>query len=156
MKSCKCRHEIVMPGSAVEYLIWDMSVERRSAIKRNIMSLLMLCVLLIMGCSTSEQAGTSDALQVKVGDTFVIELDSNRTTGYSWTLAETDPTIIEQVSNVYKPRETADRRVGSGGTEVWTFKAIAPGKITLTFQYARPWENGVPPVKDETRTIIIR
>ena len=109
-----------------------------------------------MGCTMSEQADTSDALQVKVGDTFVIELDSNPTTGYSWNLAKTDLKIVEQVSREYKPRETTERLVGSGGREIWTFKATAKGKTTLTFQYARPWEKGVSPIKEEIDTIIIK
>jgi formylglycine-generating enzyme required for sulfatase activity len=31
--------------------------------------------------------------------------------------------------------------VGGGGTETWTFRAIAPGSATLTFEYKRPWED---------------
>ena len=111
-----------------------------------------------MGCGSRQTnpSEEADASQIKVGDTFVIELDSNPTTGYSWSLAKAEPNIVEKVSSVYQPRRTAERLVGSGGTEIWTFKAIAKGQTTLTFEYRRPWEKGTPPAKEETYTVIIK
>jgi inhibitor of cysteine peptidase len=37
--------------------------------------------------------------------------------------------------------------VGSGGTETWRLAAQRPGAQTLTLEYRRPWEHGVPPAR---------
>jgi inhibitor of cysteine peptidase len=121
----------------------------------------LLCCLLFMGCknelsNSSNISESSGSLKLKVGDTFVIKLESNPTTGYSWSLAESDSKVVKQVSSVYEPEKTAPNIVGSGGTEVWTFKAFAKGETKLTFNYARPWEKGIPPIKEEIYTIIVK
>jgi inhibitor of cysteine peptidase len=40
-------------------------------------------------------------------------------------------------------------RMGQGGTEVWHFQALKPGKTALNFIYVRPWEKNIPPVKKQ-------
>ncbi len=118
----------------------------------------LLCGLLFTGCN-SKQSGSenisedSNNRRVKIGETFVIRLESNPTTGYSWSLAGFDANVVEKVSNVYEPKKTAANIVGSGGNEIWTFKAIAKGETKLTFQYVRPWEKDVPPIQEETYQI---
>lgn len=128
--------------------------------KTKILTSLFLCALLFTGCgnkqSNSNYPADSGVLSKKVGDTIVIRLESNPTTGYSWSLAEIPSDIIQKVSNIYEPLKTSGNIVGSGGTEIWTFKAISKGNTTLTFQYARPWEKDVPPIKTETYQITVK
>ena len=93
----------------------------------------LLCGLLLAGCNSKQSNSNDDsvnsgALRIKVGDTFIIALESNPTTGYSWSLAESDPNIVKKVSNVYEPQNVSPGIVGSGGTEIWTFKAIGEGE----------------------------
>jgi inhibitor of cysteine peptidase len=127
--------------------------------KHIFLSMLILCASLFMGCS-SKQAGSNNAdnsskLNLKAGDSFIIRLESNPTTGYSWSLAEPLSEILQKVSNVYEPYKTDRNVVGSGGTEVWTFKAVSKGNVTLIFQYARAWEKDVPPIKKEIYQITV-
>ena len=84
---------------------------------------------------------------VAVGQHFAVVLNSDRTTGFSWALSEdfTRQTAVELVSHQYVPSPVG--RVGAGGKECWIFRAVHPGTVTITLNYARPWEHGVPPAE---------
>jgi inhibitor of cysteine peptidase len=125
-----------------------------------IVTTLILCVFLSIGCAnkpaSSNDSVDSNIITAKSGDIFNITLESNPTTGYSWSIEEPFPEILQKVSNEYKPYNTSGNIVGSGGTEIWTFKGIAKGNTTLTFQYSRPWEKDVPPIKKELYNISVK
>lgn len=126
--------------------------------KNALLTSVILLTGMLTGChaeqpQSTKAADNSGAIETKVGETFIIKLESNPTTGYLWRLAEPAPKIVEKVSNVYKATDTQGKIVGSGGIEEWTFKAIAKGKVTITFEYVRPWEKDVAPVKKEAYEI---
>jgi inhibitor of cysteine peptidase len=85
---------------------------------------------------------------VGVGDELVVTLDSNpNSTGFSWALVSISNTsVVMNVSNEYipNPTPTGEQIVGSGGKEVWTFKALAAGTSKIEMMYARPWESVEP------------
>ena len=102
-----------------------------------------------------EADSPEQVMEVRVGKNFVITLGSNPTTGYQWQLASPlEEAILKLVSSKYVPDKP--QRIGSGGKEAWTFKAIGKGKVTLVFHYVRPWEKGVPPVKQATFAVTVR
>jgi len=81
------------------------------------------------------------AIDVKSGSYFLIELASNPTTGYSWSLKGfSRPGVVEALGSGYAPPTSG--RMGAGGTYVGQFKAIRPGTTRLTLAYARPFEPG--------------
>ncbi len=85
-------------------------------------------------------------IQIKAGREFSIKLQSNPTTGYKWRLTRPpDGKVLLLVRSEYERPENA-ALAGSGGIEIWTFRALSPGKTSVTFQYIRPWEK-VPPSK---------
>jgi inhibitor of cysteine peptidase len=87
-----------------------------------------------------------NTIRVKVNKEFSIILDTNPTTGYQWQLANPlDEKILKLTSSDYKAPKT--KRVGAGGKEVWTFKALAAGQTTISFKYVRPWEKDKEPEK---------
>jgi inhibitor of cysteine peptidase len=129
--------------------------------KKNILSSLTLLAAIVIGCHNQEAASVkvadnSGTIETKIGEPFIIKLESNVTTGYSWRLAELEPGIVEKIGNVYKPTKTQDRIVGSGGIEEWTFKAVAKGKVTITLEYVRPWEKDVAPVHKAVYQVIVK
>lgn len=71
----------------------------------------------------------SQAIMVNTGDTFLIIVESNPSTGYHWEIVG-DLKGIEFVSREFTQSEHV--MPGSGGVEVWTFKAIAPGDASFT------------------------
>jgi inhibitor of cysteine peptidase len=84
---------------------------------------------------------------VQKGDRLLVELPANPTTGYSWNLQLQGDNILSQGKSQYKPSDKSGNLVGSGGTEIWKFRAQHPGSTRLDFSYARPWEKGVLPVR---------
>ncbi|HLI26098.1 MAG TPA: protease inhibitor I42 family protein [Chloroflexota bacterium] len=89
-----------------------------------------------------------------VGVPFSLTLDSNRTTGYQWLLAEPlDSTILQLDSHVYTRPGTS--LPGAGGTETWTFTPLCAGATTVTFVYRRPWEPPSPSDRRETYDITV-
>ena len=121
----------------------------------------MLLAIILTGCHNQQATSVIPAdntgnIAAKVGDTFVIKLESNATTGYSWRLAELKTGTVEKVSNVYEPAKTQGRLVGSGGIEVWTFKAVSKGNVTITLEYVRPWEKDIPPIKTAKYSVSVK
>lgn len=90
------------------------------------------------------------AITVTAGSSFEVSLEANATTGYQWQLAgKLNDKLVKFLGREYKLPLQGVLRVGQGGIEVWHFKALKAGKTTLTFNYLRPWEKGVKPVKTE-------
>ena len=69
----------------------------------------------------------SKPIVVNVGDTFMIVVEANPSTGYHWEMiGPLDDIHLELVSREYTPSEPVIP--GSGGVEVWTLKAVASGE----------------------------
>jgi inhibitor of cysteine peptidase len=120
-----------------------------------LISLLALS-LLVSGASAAQNQNTAThpiikTELVKVNKEFRVILKSNPTTGYSWT-PKFDPKYIQLVNSKYVPYKTSNNVVGSGGVQIFTFKAIKKGFSRITFEYQRSWET-VPPIKVETYNI---
>ncbi len=83
------------------------------------------------------------AIEVPSGDSIVVRLWSNRTTGYSWSelAAIGDPSVLQQADHKYVAPE-AKGLVGAAGTEVWTFRTMKAGVSQLSMKYGQPWEGG--------------
>ena len=97
------------------------------------------------GASKPTVYEAGDPISVKNGGTFVIALEANPTTGYSWEAEPNDN--VEFVSS--KQVKGGSNAIGAPGTQQLTFKAVKTGSSTLTLNYLRPFESGVPPVQTE-------
>jgi len=106
--------------------------------------------LALSGCKAKNDAPTQMAelevsdparqLTADAGKEFKIILDSNPTTGYHWEIVgELDESVAQFISKNYK----ADglQVVGSGGKDVWVFKAVAAGEATITLGNYPPGES---------------
>ena len=95
---------------------------------------------------TEEDSGGS--VTVNVGDSLIVALDSNPTTGFEWALVNiSDTSVIQKVHDEYiAPEPTSSPLVGQPGEELWTFQPLKAGSATIEMMYARPWES-VPPAQ---------
>jgi predicted secreted protein len=102
----------------------------------------------------------NDGSQVELeqGQILVVTLESNPTTGYSWEVVETQESILEQMGDAeFKPSQTGEPPlVGAGGWEIFRFKAISAGQMTLQLVYRRPWEEGVEPIKTFSIQVVVK
>ena len=100
--------------------------------------LLLAVAFLSVGCQTLNQGADSEGglnltdpsqpIEVQAGESFEIVIASNPSTGYHWEIVG-DLTSVEFVSLDYKADEPV--LAGSGGVDVWTFKALSAGKTQI-------------------------
>jgi inhibitor of cysteine peptidase len=100
-------------------------------------------LLLLSGCTLGSSVSTlrltaSDAnktFQIQPGTQVVITLDANPTTGYDWDIDQTNSAILDFQGKVFQA--TVNGPPGSGGTDTFTFKALAAGTVNLRLKYWR-------------------
>ncbi len=90
----------------------------------------------------SPEPGGTTTVEAGVGDTVVLDLEANATTGYEWTFTAGDTFIIEK--SEYVPDENPEQLAGRGGTQVVTLRVTEAGESRLTGTYARSWETPSP------------
>ncbi len=77
------------------------------------------------------------------GDYLLVSLDSNPSTGFQWEVTEINTSILQQIGeSAYVASEQTDPpSIGTGGIEIFRFKAIESGISTLKLLYKQPWED---------------
>ena len=110
---------------------------------KHLILVVMVAILLVTGCAGGVKTYTDSTQTINTGTNqeFIIALDSNPTTGYSWQVSF-DTTALELIEQTYELGEYAKEGiVGAGGTELFRFKALKSGDFQITFDYQRPWED---------------
>ncbi len=98
----------------------------------------------------------SKQLEAAVGNEFKIIIDSNPSTGYHWELVnELDKSSVEFVAKDYRG-SGEDTMPGSGGVDVWMFKAVAAGETHITLGYYSPSNDPVEPQQTVTFTVTVK
>ena len=108
----------------------------------------IVMMVILLGCVgaafSGEKGGaqyseTARDIRVKVGEVFTIRLESNETTGYSWRGNEGfDRSCFELTGSPYQPAQP--QRPGSGGEQLYHFKALKAGTTEIRLTYKRSWE----------------
>jgi inhibitor of cysteine peptidase len=92
-------------------------------------------------------------ITINVGEEFFIALQSNPSTGYSWTQQTGDGNVLAYEGNVRQnPNPTIP---GAPGQQIFIYHANRSGTSTITFQYSRPFEPNNAPGKMVTFTITV-
>jgi inhibitor of cysteine peptidase len=92
-------------------------------------------------------------IRVTVKMEFSIILESNPTTGYSWTFSNPlDTKVIDLTGDEFISPDNL--RKGAPGKQLWTFRVVGEGETAISLEYIRPWEKGKPPVRAQTFTVI--
>jgi len=104
-----------------------------------------------------DEGDDSSQVELEQGQILVVTLESNPTTGYRWEVVETQESILEQMGEAeFKPSQTGEPPlVGAGGWEIFRFKGISAGQMTLKLGYHRPWEEGVEPIKTFSIQVVV-
>ena len=85
-------------------------------------------------------------ITVQAGKTFDIVLPANSSTGYHWNLVEDlEANLVQLVGQDYLAQQPV--LAGSGGVDVWMFRAVNPGDTKITLGYYPPSNEAAP---DET------
>jgi inhibitor of cysteine peptidase len=118
-------------------------------------------MVLVLGCvgtatwgeeGSAPYSDTTREIRIKVGEIFTIRLEANETTGYSWRENEDfDHSSIELTGSAYQANQP--QRPGSGGEQLYHFKALKPGITRIRLTYKRSW--GATP-SDKTVVFTVR
>ena len=76
------------------------------------------------------------AIKAAPGETFVIALAGNPTTGFVWE-PEFDARQLKLLSREFQPPSEA---IGAGGEERFHFQALGSGETEVLFKLRRAWE----------------
>ena len=81
------------------------------------------------------------------GETLLIRVAGNPTTGYSWQIAGiSDPTILSPQGDIeYEPTKLG--LLGAPGTFLIRISGLREGQATLELAYRRPWEKDQPALR---------
>lgn len=93
-----------------------------------------------------------NTVHVQAGDLLEILLEGNPATGYSWNVDQLDPAMLKQGQSDFI---AASGGLGSAGTVVLHFEAVAVGTTVLTLHYKRPFEKGMLPLKVFKLSIVV-
>jgi predicted secreted protein len=94
---------------------------------------------------------------LRQGDTLVVMLAANRSTGYGWQIANDPGDVLASLGPAaYVVDSAAAAAQGAAGMEVFRFTARRLGQQSLRFDYRRPWEQGAPAVQTVDYTIRVR
>jgi predicted secreted protein len=98
-----------------------------------------------------EMSGTR--VEATVGDTIIVSLKANPSTGYAWKF--TAGNTFEIVSSTYVSDPTTGPVTGAGGKQVLTLKVTKAGSSELTGNYGAPWMVPAPgAIPDFSMTVL--
>ncbi len=110
-----------------------------------LITLVMALVLLgglASGCGfgqPKEYSDPSQGIEIGVGKQFIIVLEANPTTGYTWE-TDFDKSLLKLVRSEFKPAKSEPGMVGVGGEQRFIFEGLKEGRTEATLTYKRPWE----------------
>jgi inhibitor of cysteine peptidase len=117
-------------------------------------------IAMIVACASVKplhltSADSNRTIDLTVGQDLYLELESNRTTGYRWWLADSTEAIVIPIG---KPSYQAPATTGLGasGTETWWFRAAKLGSQTLLFEYRRSWEESEKPARTLRYDVVVK
>lgn len=87
-------------------------------------------------------------VSARVGDTFLLRLPENPSTGYRWTVTVTPGLCV--TSDRHSP--SILHRIGAPGTHEWQIRVMQPGDQIISGVYSRPW---APDEPGKTFTLMI-
>ena len=122
--------------------------------------LVLVCILLalslgLLACASKQvsleiscdefiedQHFTWEVQGISAGDSVVVTLCSNPTTGFQWTESAriSNETALKQTDHGFVPPN--GDVPGAAGKEIWTFKALKKGTTEISMEYSQPWEGG--------------
>jgi inhibitor of cysteine peptidase len=90
------------------------------------------------------------------GDTLVVALDTQPSTGYRWQVLDPrSPAIVQIGTSDYLPAQVAEGTVGAPGDAVFRFEGRDAGQASLELGYSRPFEKGVAPARTVHYDVIV-
>ena len=92
---------------------------------------------------------------LNVGETVILSLEENASTGFTWHLKLSEEGIVE-ISSKTVTTQAPPGVVGAPSKVSWFIKAVKPGKVALTLKKYRGWEGENSAIESLTYTIQVK
>ena len=103
-----------------------------------------------------DESGEGAPIVLARGQTLVVVLQANLTTGYRWEAVQGfGPTLVALGTPDYSARATPPV-IGAPGDMTFRFRGDASGSTALEFAYRRPFEPNVAPAKTLRYNVTVR
>jgi len=134
-------------------------VERVLCVSVTMSAFVML--VLAAGCGSADQVELTEAddgrqIEMEEGQTLVVTLASNPSTGYRWERAPSEAGVLQQSGDAEFKQGNVKGLVGASGHETLRFKATRTGTTKLELVYHRPWEQEAKPEGVFSVTVVVR
>src|SRR5690349_8538541 len=81
---------------------------------------------------TFDKAALAQPIEVDAGSDFEIALDANNTTPYHWVFTrKPDSAVVTYEGREYETDPGSEELIGAGGTETFSFSAVAAGSTEI-------------------------
>jgi predicted secreted protein len=98
-------------------------------------------------------------IALKVGEVYLLKLDSLGTAGYIWTCTMTGDAdlLVVTAERAEAPRQSSEPVIhGASAAEQFRLLAQQPGQVALLLTQQRPWETTQPPLKQYSVAVKIQ
>jgi predicted secreted protein len=115
----------------------------------------MAVARMIVASSSLVADGSSNGQTINLaqGQTLVLRLEGNPTTGFTWQVDEVDEAVLKPEGEPLFQQSGGG--LGAGGVQVLFFAAVAPGETPLRLIYSRPFEENVEPAETFEATVAV-
>ncbi|MCL7455326.1 MAG: protease inhibitor I42 family protein [Anaerolineae bacterium] len=129
---------------------------------------LLVVAALVSGCGGSAKAGLEGGevvlaredmgaqVALHEGQTLVVTLEANPSTGYSWELIDLEEQVLALAGEPEFQQAAQANVVGASELQILRLEAKGAGTTTLTLVYHRPWETDVEPLETLTVEVEVR
>lgn len=90
---------------------------------------------------------TNKTKYLDTNQVLVLTLPANPSTGYGWYVASIDSNVLVQSGDRENAQETANRKVGQPGNQVFRFVGVSAGSTKIKLEYKRQWEKNKFPAQ---------
>jgi inhibitor of cysteine peptidase len=94
------------------------------------------------------QSDNGKTFELSLGQSFLIQLNENPTTGYRWEVSKTDADLVKLTEDKYL--QNFDSATGGGGVRIFTFTANSVGEDQIQLKHRRFWEKDELAITDFT------
>ncbi|MDR2035357.1 MAG: protease inhibitor I42 family protein [Coriobacteriales bacterium] len=121
-----------------------------------VLALLLGTALTATGCidGLQQQQQQQQEQQQLALNQATVKLSGNPTTGYNWTYTLDNEGVVKELSNKYVEDPNPNNFDGVGGMYIFEFESVAKGETTISFFYARGWEEK-PTVADAVYKAVV-
>jgi predicted secreted protein len=95
-------------------------------------------------------AVTNEAIELHVGEEHRVRLPGLGTAGYAWehSAPAAGPVAVVEAHEAEEAQHERDRPAGKSADQLFTIRALRPGKAAVTFRQRRPWEATAAPINE--------